>query len=336
MRLAAQIRGGFYALAPEAVKLIASRIDYERGAILDPCAGQGEAIDTLAQALSVPRESVYAIELERERAEITRARLEGAHVLEPCSFFDAKVTAGSFSVVYCNPPFDQNVHGGRAELDFLVKATTLLAPHGLLILIVPEHVADSRWKPIPHQLFEAFEQLAVLEIPEDHRPFGEVAILGLKRRTRVPFSPEAWDRDVRFMPLESCQVRWKSPALDWLPRSFEKAGLTPEELREALASSPLWKLTSEPPERQKARPPLPLAKGHVALLLASGELDGIIHPPGGEPHLVRGTAIKRPCEPQVTEEVLPSGQVKTVTVIRERISLLVRAVGTDGEIRTFE
>jgi len=74
----------------------------------------------------------------------------------------------------------------------------------------------------------------------------------------------------------------------------------------------------------------------IALLLASGQLDGTVSPPGEDPHVVRGTALKAPCQPVVTEEVLPDDSVKTTTVIRERIQLVVRAVSRDGVIRTFQ
>ena len=52
--------------------------------------------------------------------------------------------------------------------------------------------------------------------------------------------------------------------------------------------------------------------------------------------MVRGTATKAECPPVVTEEVLPDNAVKTTTVIRERIQLVVRAVSRDGIIKTFQ
>src|SRR5262245_33156201 len=106
MRLAAQIRGGFYGCAPEMVEMVGRLITYKDGAILDPCAGEGEALDILARTLGAPRDKVYAIELERDRCAATKARLEGAHVMDACSFFDARVSAGSFALAWTNAPFD--------------------------------------------------------------------------------------------------------------------------------------------------------------------------------------------------------------------------------------
>jgi 16S rRNA C967 or C1407 C5-methylase (RsmB/RsmF family) len=66
MRLAAQVRGGFYPAHEKAVALAASFLRPpvgERFAILDPCAGQGAAIRQLAELLGCPAAQTYAIEL---------------------------------------------------------------------------------------------------------------------------------------------------------------------------------------------------------------------------------------------------------------------------------
>jgi hypothetical protein len=315
--------------------MVGRLIKWKAGAILDPCAGEGEALDTLAQTLSVPPELVYGVELERDRRAATAKRMPEAHILEPCSFFDAKITAGSFSVVWCNPPFDHNVKGGRAEVDFLLRVTRLLIPGGILCLVIPEHVAERCYQPIPHHLAIWYEKLAVLTFPEEHRPFREVVIIGIRRRSEVPLDSQMWDRDVMRCPLADCTATWETPERQVAPKSFEKAGMTPEDLWEALSTSPLWKLTTEVPEVAKPRPPLPLSRGHLALLLASGQLDGVVSPPGETPHAVRGTARKVPSTPTVTIEELEGGGERTVTTIQERIELVVRTVTPDGHIRTL-
>jgi hypothetical protein len=256
--------------------------------------------------------------------------------MDPCSFFDARVNSGSISVVWLNPPFDQNVKGGRAEVDFLIKATSLLTAGGILCFVVPKHVVDSYYDPASQHLLAHYDQLAVLAFPEEHRPYDEVVVIGVKRRNSVPVDDDVWEEQVQKQSLENCPLRWQGPEKDVAPKLFEKGGLTEPELIEALSVSPLWKVTQLPEVRKTARPPLPLAKGHIALLLASGQLDGTVCPPGEEPHVVRGTALKAQCQPVVTQEVLPDEGIKTTTVIRERIQLVVRAVSRDGIIKTFQ
>jgi|SRR5579872_701024 len=337
MRLMAQVKGGYYPAAPVAVALVGNLIKYRGGAVLDPCCGEGEAIDTLAQSLGAPREQVYAIELEQDRAATTKARLAGAHVMDPCSCFDARINAGSMAVAWVNPPFDDNVHGGRAEVDFLIKATSWLMPGGVLCFVIPEHVVGGCYKPAVAHLLEAYDQLALLRFPEEHRPYDEVVVIGVKRRGKVPVDIGAWfDVTRRDLADVAGTLSWEAPETQVCPKLFEKGGLTEAELIAAIAASPLWKLTQLPPDRPVPRPPLPLAKGHIALLLASGQLDGVVCPPGEEPHVVRGSANKVQAPPHVEQEVLESGGVKTITTIRERIQLTVRAVSLDGVIRTFE
>jgi hypothetical protein len=80
---------------------------------------------------------------------------------------------------------------------------------------------------------------------------------------------------------------------------------------------------------------LALGIGHVALLLASGHLDGLVQPAGQSPHVVRGTSRKREYTAGVTETENPDGSTTTKTTISERIELLVRTVDITGQIQTF-
>jgi hypothetical protein len=59
-------------------------------------------------------------------------------------------------------------------------------------------------------------------------------------------------------------------------------------------------------------------------------------PPGEPPHVVRGTARKVEYQSNQTQEETEDGTVVTKTTISEKIVLTIRAVGTDGTIRTFE
>ena len=73
----------------------------------------------------------------------------------------------------------------------------------------------------------------------------------------------------------------------------------------------------------------------MALLLASGHLDGVVRPEGKQPHVVRGSASKREYVSDVTDIVNADGSTSTRTTISERIELVVRTVDLTGRIRTF-
>jgi hypothetical protein len=76
--------------------------------------------------------------------------------------------------------------------------------------------------------------------------------------------------------------------------------------------------------------------GHIALLLAAGNLDGVVRPEDEPPHVVRGTADKVEYVASEEENENEDGSVTKKTVLAEKIVLTVRAVGPDGEIKTFK
>src|SRR5260370_10789762 len=102
-----------------------------------------------------------------------------------------------------------------------------------------------------------------------------------------------------------------------------------------LAHSPLHAHLTAPAVVGLPSPPLALGIGHVALLLASGHLDGVVHPEGGPPHVVRGTSRKREYVADVTDTVNADGSTTTKTTIAEKIELMVRTVDLTVDIRTF-
>ena len=85
------------------------------------------------------------------------------------------------------------------------------------------------------------------------------------------------------------------------------------------------------------RPPLPLDKGHLGLILASGMLDGVVEGPHG-PHVVRGssTKIEYHNKELSTSEANPeSGAVTTKDVFSQRMVTVMHCVTSDGTIFTF-
>lgn len=85
MRLAAQVKGGYYPAAPEAIDSLLTRLtiaDPTNTAILDPCCGRGKALAQLGAALGVPAGLTYGIELDQSRGrEAATSLAAGAHVL---------------------------------------------------------------------------------------------------------------------------------------------------------------------------------------------------------------------------------------------------------------
>ena len=143
-RLMSQVKGGFYAAAPEAVATVLERLrppSAGQCVLLDPCAGEGHALLQLAQGL---RAIPYGIELSEDRAALVRESLPEGQSLAPADFLRCAISYRSFSCIFCNPPYDYATGGeGRVETQFIERAAHLLADNGVLALVCPHDVADS-------------------------------------------------------------------------------------------------------------------------------------------------------------------------------------------------
>jgi hypothetical protein len=119
------------------------------------------------------------------------------------------------------------------------------------------------------------------------------------------------------------------------PRLFQKVDPTEPELQRLLADSPLRAHLAAMAVTGLPSPPLALGIGHVALLLASGHLDGVVQPAGRPAHVVRGTARKSEFVSDVSDCLNPDGSTTKRTTLSERIELSVRTVDHTGRIQTF-
>jgi hypothetical protein len=333
MRLAARAKCGFYPAPPAAVDLAAKYLMPSRPdhiTLLDPCCGAGSAIKQLSERLESPASNVYAVELDEGRAAEAKATLAGANVLAPASFFGVACSPGTMSLIWCNPPFDDEIGGGnRTEQTFLDRATELLRPGGVMILVCPEGVVANPYSDVAYTLRQWYERIAIVPFPAHDRRFNEVMVFGVRRLS--PVSPYG----VEWAPMRAEIAPYALPP-GIRPRRWEKTEMTEFEVRRAFARSPLRRYLEPPTAPSLPQPPLALGVGHIALLLAAGNLDGVVRPDGEPPHVVRGTAEKAEYVSSVQEIENEDGSMTTKTTIAERIVLTVRAVGPDGEIRTFK
>lgn len=123
----------------------------------------------------------------------------------------------------------------------------------------------------------------------------------------------------------------------WRPSRFVKGMYTDQELIEVVTESPLnqlWRETKEPPIQES---PLPLAEGHVALLVTSGALDGLLETPHGN-HVMRGIGRKREefNEEASSTKISEDGKTCSVKeVYSETSDTKIRAVDKDHVIFTY-
>jgi len=331
MREAGRLKAGFFAIPPQALN-VALRWLEGRGSeisVLDPCAGEGLALQQIGAHLNAPADRLWAVELDKRRGEACQANMPGAKILSPCSFFHTKITPGSFSLVFANSPFDDAVGGGRLETQFFISAYQLLTEGGILLGVCPGGIA-ARYD-MRKAIYALYEDIHVVPFPERYRKYGEVFVVARKK----PLSgqrtmPPHWDDTPSRVPDGYFRL---PPAKG--PSRFDKTQLTDEEIVDLLEHSPLNTFLEARTARALPRPPLALGVGHLALLLSAGQLDGLVKPPGQPAHLVRGTARKQ--KELVSEEVTEEkGKIVTKQHFTERIKLVVRCVDDRGDIVTLE
>jgi len=134
-RNAARLKMGYYPLpVSEAVRLRALLSFSSSASVVDPCVGQGTAIEIITQGADVRR---YGVELDAERALIAQSK--GIETIQG-NAFDAVAKPESFSLLYLNPPYDSEigqVANNRMERLFLDHTYRWLAMDGVLAMVIP-------------------------------------------------------------------------------------------------------------------------------------------------------------------------------------------------------
>ena len=225
-RLESVALGGFFATPPHLIPIIASHLrfsfppppesryetDYAHVSILDPCAGAGDALEALCDAVGDERVEAYAVELEETRAkactDVVRPRSRRSHnahgyrpnPLTGDAFRVQFRTSddGGVSALYLNPPYDHDKVFKRLEARWLDRWTSALRTDGVLVFVIPfyvlgacaEHLATHytciRAYRFPGDDFRAFQQCVVFAHKVDARMAPDPALLALV---------QGWDAD---------------------------------------------------------------------------------------------------------------------------------------------
>jgi len=331
-RLAAVEKAGFYPTPPEETELICSRLTAEPGskiAILDPCCGEGIALERMANALREQGAEVvsYGIELEEGRAKSAQSHLD--HVI--CSpYEDAMVTPHAFSFMWLNPPY-MYYGSDRAEVVFLRDLTDpskgKLQPGGLLGFCIPERIL----KESALLLAIRFRNLRVYRFTDKNYPmYRQIVVFGYRREKR-PNQEEVqeakvWLSKLAVIPTLDVDdgVAFNIPPSSKEVKTFKPAQPSKDEVMNALQQSSAWKRAEELLPRlkqiQDRKPPvLPLKTAHIAVAIAAGAIGGSM----GN-HLLVGKSKK-----VVDSTVVPDEKGITETQT-ERVITTVRVFSRDG------
>jgi hypothetical protein len=218
-RLESVAVGGFYPTPPHLVPRIARLLTADTSKFsvaiaLDPCAGDGAALEALVNALGDPTNvKLYAIEMEKTRhaALATRLRASECFTAEALhgDAFHADIVcdsdSGGASVLYLNPPYDLDRVHGRLEQRFLDRFASKLTAKGVLVFVVPHYALSASAELLARE----FEHIQCYRFPDDDfAAYKQVVLYAVRREhpllqadTSVIEGVRAWAADAATCPV---------------------------------------------------------------------------------------------------------------------------------------
>ena len=308
----------------------------ESGRLLDPCAGEGTAASILAKALNCQS---WGAELSPARAALALEKMDRVF---NTPWGSCHLTGESITLLFLNPPYSHDRLGDqkRLELEFLKSTTPKLVRGGVLVYIVPHPLLCDL--DVASHLAGYYENIRIYRYPETG--FNQVIVLATKRvKFKIPSHEEihqvqAWAGVEPPMLVELDEPIYKlMPSSDkgsgGQPIRFSRLDWQPEEIVDAtqnrgLHSSREW-LDLLNPSRglgELKQPVMPLKKGHIAMLMASGMMGTLrLMDEDGKPILVKGRVVKvtekveenTDKKGNLTSEVFRDHFVSTVAILRQ-------------------
>lgn len=325
---------GFYPTDEASVQGIKNLIANSNEAVkfLDPCCGCATALSTLANQAQFPFAMRYGIELDEERATMSKAKL---HEQLHASALDSHVTPQSVDCLFLNPPYgwdlsDKEAEGkvNRLEHLFLFHFFAALHTGALLIYIIPKtsfDVSCQKW------LLARFEQLSVFEAATNR--FDQIIILGIKRQGMAAIDTlqleqfQLWRNNQESWPTlpQVSQAQYRLSTNDKTLKMFSKAVDTEGLIAVKTQYKGLWQDFEQHFCQQlnsaTIRPIHDLTDWHTCLLITSGVVGGLIDN-GKRALLIKGRTSKTKIVKAIENE---AGEI-THEEHRDRFQTLIKAI----------
>jgi len=312
---------GYFPTGEEDCSAIGSWLEGYGYTILDPCCGAGTALKTITLNMSGYGES-FGIEIEEGRAEKAKEVLD-AVIHE--DLFNLGIEHRSFGAVFLNPPYYQSE---ALHQPFIEKATEVLAPEGILILIIPDYEVCGKTSSFLSSFYDIIKVFKAID-----QRFSQVIIFGLKKKR--PELQEGKDISLLAQGAKEIVRASRYDAKMEVPSTkpsedirISIKSIDPEKMGALLDSwQEDWKRLKAliPASSTARRPLLPLRRGHLAQLLASGLIDGVVvHPETKERYLIKGTTNR-------VEEVVEETEGETRIVSKDMVTILM--MNTQGNVQ---
>jgi hypothetical protein len=351
------IKNGYFPTDEASISRILAMLEINSGAmrLIDPCCGEGIALAECAHYCREAGATVFSsgIEFNAERAANADTLLD--HVVH-ADFNDCIVSSSQFNLLWLNPPYgdritdqvvrDQDQRGrDRWEKYFLNRSLPMLSFGGLLIYIIPHYVID---RHLAKQLSRCLDSIGVYRLPEDQ--FRQIVVMGYRRRVEGQANP-----DLINLLLDVANDRNAAPELSEVPDRFYKVStLTPDQqkrLIEIRSNLPTRELVTDVISKHaclwhdfanhfnqrttlKRRPVRKLSDWHLALMLAAGQVSGVVESSSGRQLLVKGGTHK---EKEVAVEFSEDedGNLEEKRIATDRFVPIIKAINVTRNSADF-
>ena len=345
-RLASQEKMGYYPTPVNVVEDLKKIINIPtKTRLLDTCCGEGQALKIIAKGTQA---KTFGVELDQERYQKAQEVLQ--QVIWGDAMYELRASEKAFGLLWLNPPYD-NEEGEldqkkvRLEKQFLVKHWSCLQNKGVLVYIIPFTVL----KKVASFFYRRCTNLNVLSFPwTDYQKFKQIVLLCVKQRPghdevkkNIEFLESVCGNEFFEVPenldnTHEAAMRYHVPAAAEIDNFYFWSGrLNPDQAVEQVKTSAVWnrvvKIILPVTTINTVQTLAPLREGHIAMLLASGMMNGEIVGENNEKLIVKGSAKK------IKEATTEESDSTTKYIEIDRYQITVRAISFDPvEIMTIK
>ncbi|WP_349773563.1 DUF6094 domain-containing protein [Rummeliibacillus stabekisii] len=345
-----KLLAGFYQTPERQGEYIKNLLNFKGDtAALDTTCGEGEILAQITSDRDSVNVVTYGVELEKGRAEAASSNLQHA-IHAPIE--SMIISNDAFGLVFLNPPYDNTMRGydedstDRKEYIELVRGTRYVKPDGIVIYIIPSYrFADPK---IARHLATQFTDCKVARFTdEDYPNYKQCVFIGRKKSDKFKrFVLELYTQFLNFdnedfvmksVPtledLLNRELKWDVPTGTTNIPTFYSRIEDKNKFVELIAENKgflAFKERTKPKvlDLTNSKPIIPITQGEMALLLASGAVNGVLSS-GNSLHAVQGIEVVSKI---VTEE---ETEHTLITKTRTKREVSVKVITPSGKVKKF-
>lgn len=364
-RLANVEKAGYFPLPKTITDALCTHIAAPKGGrLLDPCAGEGTALVTLAEKLGL---DPFGVELHEGRAKAAREAVDqllvsrhgsdegdaaashGTRILHD-SYLSLVTSRGGYNLLYLNPPYDHDDEDGRLEYQWLVRTRPWLQPGGLLVWVVPQHIL--RFRKATRYILSWYDRVQVYRFPNgEYERFNQIVLFGVLRPKATAPDSERVERVAQLAagkemlrPLTAVsEPTCTLPPLAVKPGAFrfrsqfvDPADALAEARQVGASTKAVWRQHLDPGSAHvPLRPVTPLKIGHMNSIIAAGHLNNQVLVEGKEKLLIKGRSYKVTRTEEMVEP-LPDGGSRVTQLETEQVMTDITSVDAAGQVTAYQ